>query len=365
MTKGLKDWFPVFKAGTHKDSKGREHTFTTSDLDKIVASYNSDQEAPCVIGHPEDDHPAFGWIESVKREGELLYAKCKDTVAEFEKAVKDGLYPNRSISINPNDFTINHLGFLGAVKPAIKGLGKIAFSQNDDIATFDFSAGLVDEISYNLRTIGSLFQKLREFLIEKYGIEETDKVLWAWDINNLLKDIDTEKGRLAFCEKFTEEIKLTTAKPTNEGKTEFSQADIDLKNQEIDTLKAENEKLKAETKRQEFSAFCDDLLGEGKMTPAQKTHALDFMSIMDNAGSFEFSEGGEKSAIEEFKTFLKSLPKQINFSEVAKGKAAGIADNSDPKELANKALEYKSSMAQKGIEISISEAVKKVKEGEN
>lgn len=300
MSKGLKDWFAVFKAGTHTDSKGREHTFTTSDLDKIIENYDSTksdfQEAPCVLGHPKSDDPAFGWIEDFKREGDTLYAKCKDVVAEFENAVKEGIYPNRSISLNP-DFTVNHIGFLGAVKPAVKGLGKIAFSQNEDEITFNFSDGLIDEIKEGITLV-------------------------------------------------------------NSQKNEFSQADIDLKNTEIDKLKAENEKLKTNERKTEYASFCEELADKGQMTPAQKEKILDFMELMYNAGEFEFSEG-KKSAVDEFKDFLSCLPKQVEFSEIATGNG-NPKDEENPEYLADKALAYQSEQAQKGINIPFEKAINSV-----
>ena len=47
-------------------------------------------EAPVVIGHPKDNAPAFGWVEELKTDGKLLYAKFKQLVPEFIEAVKKG-----------------------------------------------------------------------------------------------------------------------------------------------------------------------------------------------------------------------------------------------------------------------------------
>jgi len=112
------------------DSNGNTRTWTERDLDQIVNTYVPGyHEAPVVIGHPKDNSPAYGWIESIKREGNTLHAKLKDLVPEFMDMVKKGMFKKRSISIYP-DGSIRHLGFLGATPPAIKGLPDFSFSDS-------------------------------------------------------------------------------------------------------------------------------------------------------------------------------------------------------------------------------------------
>jgi hypothetical protein len=45
-------------------------------------------------------------------------------------------------------------------------------------------------------------------------------------------------------------------------------------------LKQELEKERAEKRKAEFNAFCDGLVSEGKLTPAQKALTVDFMEIL-------------------------------------------------------------------------------------
>ncbi len=120
-------WIAVFKTGRHTDSKGNEKTWTEGDLDRIAASYDArTHEAPVVIGHPRDNAPAYGWVEGLKRTGDTLWAKVKPTAAEFADWLKAGLFKKRSISLYP-DMTLRHVGFLGAMPPAVKGLPDFAF----------------------------------------------------------------------------------------------------------------------------------------------------------------------------------------------------------------------------------------------
>jgi hypothetical protein len=134
----MDQWIQVFRTGKHTDSEGKEKEWTGEDLDRIVAKYDPlVSEAPVVIGHPKDNAPAFGWVEDLKREGKILYAKLKDLVPEFVDMVRRGLFKKRSISLHP-DLTIRHIGFLGAMPPAIKGLEDIHFMGREEI-TINFS----------------------------------------------------------------------------------------------------------------------------------------------------------------------------------------------------------------------------------
>lgn len=132
-------WVEVFRAGDHTDSSGNSKNWTKDDLEKIVNQYNAKKhEAPVVVGHPKENAPAFGWVEALKTDGKVLFAKFKQLVPEFIEAVKKGMYKKRSISLYP-DFTLRHIGFLGAIPPAVKGLADIAFKETGEIKTMEFS----------------------------------------------------------------------------------------------------------------------------------------------------------------------------------------------------------------------------------
>ena len=135
----MSKWFEIFKSGTHTDSAGNVHTYTDQDLDTIASNYNPQHdEAPLVIGHPKSNEPAYGWVGEVKRFGNSLFAKAKSIVPEFEQSIKDGLFKKRSIALNP-DFSIRHIGFLGAVPPAVKGMQDLAFNSTDESLTIEIS----------------------------------------------------------------------------------------------------------------------------------------------------------------------------------------------------------------------------------
>lgn len=123
--------FQIFKTGRHTDMKGNTREWTVEDLDRIVASYKpAEHEAPIVIGHPSTDSPAFGWVEKLEREGDVLYAYPKEVHPEFEKLVEAGTYKNRSIALFP-DGRLRHIGFLGGTPPAVTGLKPVEFSAGE------------------------------------------------------------------------------------------------------------------------------------------------------------------------------------------------------------------------------------------
>ena len=56
----------------------------------------------------------------------------------FFHALKEGRYKKRSISLTPEG-KLRHIGFLGAAKPAVKGLADIQFtSPSSEVYEFDF-----------------------------------------------------------------------------------------------------------------------------------------------------------------------------------------------------------------------------------
>lgn len=129
-----------FRAGTHKPAGGASITFSDSDLTAIADAYSPRlHEAPIVVGHPRTDAPAYGWIESIVAKPDGLYAVPKQVNNEFADMVAQGAYKKVSAAFfmpnTPNNPTpgvpyLRHIGFLGAVPPAVKGLKPIEFSDD-------------------------------------------------------------------------------------------------------------------------------------------------------------------------------------------------------------------------------------------
>lgn len=136
--KGFDDWTPIFQGGKQTDSQGRVHDGNAL-IDKAISAFNPHiHEPPIVVGHPKSNAPAFGWVSALKKAGNTLYAKIKDVAPEFENLVKKGLFKKRSASFY-NDGTLRHVGFLGAMPPAIKGLADLKFNEGGETMTFEFN----------------------------------------------------------------------------------------------------------------------------------------------------------------------------------------------------------------------------------
>ena len=137
--KGFNDWIEIFRGGRQVDSRGNEHDGDVV-IDKALASFDPrEHEPPLTVGHPEDNSPAFGWVEGLKeavKDGvKVLMAKFRQVAPDFEDLVKQGLFKKRSASFYP-DGRLRHVGFLGAAPPAVKGLADMAFAEKGEFIAF-------------------------------------------------------------------------------------------------------------------------------------------------------------------------------------------------------------------------------------
>ncbi|TCO74284.1 hypothetical protein [Rhodovulum euryhalinum] len=128
----------VFRAGSFTDMTGGRQTINEATLREIASGYDREAApAPVVIGHPQTDTPAFGWVEALYVERGVLKATLEQTAAEFADAVKAGRFKKVSISLflpnaaanpKPGSFYLKHVGFLGAAAPAVSGLMPVKFA---------------------------------------------------------------------------------------------------------------------------------------------------------------------------------------------------------------------------------------------
>lgn len=125
----IEAWIEVFKTGTHTSMQGNTREYTIEDLDNMVDTYNNqtDEEryiAPVVVGHPVTSSPAWGWVDKLRRVGDVLEAFVTKVDEAFAEAVNAGRYERRSISLF-DDGLLEHVGFLGAAPPAVRGLAGV------------------------------------------------------------------------------------------------------------------------------------------------------------------------------------------------------------------------------------------------
>lgn len=140
----------IFKPGLHTASCGTTLNFTASDLSATVAAYNPTlHEAPLVIGHPQHNSPAAGWVQSLSATAEGLIATPQQIDPSFAEQLAAGRYKKISASfyhpIAPNNpvpgvYYLRHVGFLGAQPPAVKGLRPIELAEAEP-GVIHFSEG--------------------------------------------------------------------------------------------------------------------------------------------------------------------------------------------------------------------------------
>jgi hypothetical protein len=124
----------LLRAGTFPASPA-DLTLTAADLDGMARAYDPARYmAPVVIGHPENDHPAHGWVHSLRTDAAGLWADV-EILPELAAKIAAGQYravsaalwpPGATGNPSPGSWSLRHAGFLGAVPPAVKGLAPFA-----------------------------------------------------------------------------------------------------------------------------------------------------------------------------------------------------------------------------------------------
>ncbi len=258
----------IARTGTFTDSAGRAQTFSAADLDAIAASYDpATLEAPLVFGHPENNAPAYGWVTSLKREGEKLFAQFAQVPGAVRDLVAKGHYRYVSMSLMPDKKRLRHVGLLGAAVPAIEGLGPVQFEGTEEI-TINFSSS------------------------EETMDEDMKAMLEAMkgELARLKAELEAMKGQKAQAEKQAED----TA-------TEFAA----FKNALV--LKTRTDRVNA-------------LIKAGKLPPAQKEETLSFAAALaqvDVPVEFSAADGSRQQISPEERYFreLEARPVDERFSD--------------------------------------------------
>jgi hypothetical protein len=135
-------WVDGTPVGRHVDSEGDEVNIDIAFLEAVVANFEKTKhlhQPPAVIGHPTTTAPAYGYVAELRVNNGRLERRFSEVNSDFEEIVKSGAYKKRSDAfyLNPKIApaglvpALNHVGFLGAKAPAIKGIRDIDFSEDD------------------------------------------------------------------------------------------------------------------------------------------------------------------------------------------------------------------------------------------
>lgn len=337
---GLTDWFDVFRCGTHLDHSGKWRTFTEADIDKAIASYQSDS-APIVVGHPTLNAPAFGWIQQFRRQGPTLQARASRVADEFAELVKRGLYKNRSISFN-SDGTFRHVGFLGAAAPAVKGLEDIQFADKGEFITMDTAETVQTEQA-------AAQEQAEEVQAETEGQTAENKA-------------EEQSSRADAAPKTEPEVPLSNLESQQKQLQEtVKKLESHIKSLE-NALNVEQEK----NRKVEFAAYADELIRKGRLSPVAKAPLISTMESLFVSDQANFASP-ENSVLNQFKGLLNLvLPENatlyINYAAPSDD-CCHSAESLTPREVAIKARCLVDEQAAKGCCLDLGRAVRMVMEG--
>jgi hypothetical protein len=370
-------WKEVFKAGLHTDANGNEREWTEEDLNAIIEKYNNQlpderHDAPVVIGHPVNNSPAYAWVEQLKKNGDTIEAKFSQIDPQFEELIKEGRYKKVSIALYP-DMMLRHVGFLGAVPPAVKGLKDSEFSGEKQFISFgsekNAETKLSDSYANALQTQSdtnaikgkerkrniyySSSSKSENFEGGKTKSDTNQKLINFQGANmpeNYTKLFQDLLGWLN--ETFNEEIanqtaaqlevlknKYLTSQPDNTNQNgnqevssnQASNGDTTNGNTKNDNPKFEDSKefqelqkklelLERDNNDMKFNEYFKSQTG--RLVPAQKQIVkLAFDAVRTNNSGYQFAENGKMVSIngeELIKKLIESFPVQVEFNEIAR-----------------------------------------------
>lgn len=306
--------------GQYTDMNGNVVDVTPEYLGKLAANYDPAlHEAPLVIGHPETDAPAYGWVSAARVKGDKLEVQFADVEPQFEDMVRRGLFKKRSLKIyndpkkGPNGLApyIAHVGFLGAQPPAVKGLKNIQFSEAPGVeieiaGDINFSEGekpVDDKDKADLeKTIG---ERVSAFLKEKFGPKDDKGAATAFseaDVKRLVDDAVT-----AVEKKFT---------------TQLTEAEAKYKKLE-ETVGRQG----SSAQRASIVAFLDSVGAERILPVFKNSGVVEFMEslaaldskvelvTLAEEGGKQVEKRVEMKPLEWFQKFLKSLPAFVRLGE--------------------------------------------------
>lgn len=373
----MDEWDLVFRAGKHTDSSGNTRNWTTDDLDKIVCSFNpAVHEPPLVIGHPADNAPAFGWVAGIKRVGNGLYLKYKDVANEFKDWAAKKLFKKKSIAVYP-DGSLRHIGYLGAMPPAIKGLPDFAFADGDRQAvTYEFG-DWADEVEVGL------WRKFKNWMIGEKGADEAEKVIPEYDLSVLERKAyrpEPEQSNSLYNEPEEEGMKPeevqdlitkavgTTAAQFAENMKKVGETIKGLSEQ-VGNLQKQLTTERDGRLRAEFREFLMTPEMQQRVAEGSREATINQMMTLTSAEPVEFGEGAAKTtkpALDVYKQQLQALPTVVQFGEHATNDKVGDltkVGDMDVDTLAANARQFVESEAAAGRTVSYTDAVSHIKKG--
>ena len=268
----------IFKPGTFVSVEGAKITFSAADVAATAAAYDvAKHKAPLVVGHPKMDDPAYGHAATLSlSSSNVLLAEPINVDPAFADAVNNERWDSISASFwsptNPRNpvpgvFYLRHIGFLGAVPPAVPGLKQPSFADADD----------ADLITINFA------------------------------------DNQQEPAMQTELEKHQQKLKDEQASFADQQAAAQKRAD-DLAAREK-ALAAKEQKARED----EINSFAEGLVKSGKLLPREQTGMVAVLAALPTDQEVSFADGDGKTVTQPtadvLRDFLSKLPARVDFAE--------------------------------------------------
>lgn len=324
----------IFRAGRHVDMHGIEHHITSEHLARVASGYDAARhEAPLVIGHPKTNAPAYGWVRGLRMDGDLLLADVAELDPAFAESVNAGRYKKRSAAFllptspgnpTPGDYYLNHVGFLGAQAPAVKGLRDAQFADGVQLAEF------ASDRRWAFRDIANMLRRLRDWMVGREGLEKTDEILPTWQIDSLIEAAQPDNDPqpvFAAPDIASSASPDPTAAAFARRESELAQREAALAAREAEQLQRDQAAVaqQQQAREQSAAAFASSLVDGGLLLPRDAGVVAGLLVLLDEQPVAAFaSPDGEQQVqpAEALRAFLSALPKRLDYREKSAAETA-------------------------------------------
>ena len=329
---------------------------SAADLRDIADGYDTKaHEAPLTLGHPADNAPAYGWIKEAFVKGKSLFVAVDQIADQVAELVKRGAYKKVSVSLykpesaespTPGKWALRHVGLLGAVPPAIKGMRAIALSGGDvDVASIEQEQAARGGLGAKLlallkrdRTEDLTEADLIAALAAKLGAEDVggalDRKESREQTNRAIYLLEAVAGYLqismddlaALVRRAPEDEQFPTEEEeqmNDKDKARF--AELEKRNEELAAKNEELAKSQAEahlaSTRAGCEAFAEQQVAAGRVLPKDKAALIETLVALksrEDGGVVKFADGDETVDLCKWlQERIAGAPAQVDYSERA------------------------------------------------
>jgi hypothetical protein len=249
---------------------------------------------------------------------------------------------------------------------AVKGLKAVSFSEDEEYVTFDFT-----ETSWSFDIVARLFGRIRDYMIDKHGTEEADKIINPYQIDalkehaqNLENDASNDNSSSNYSEE-EQPPKKEADMPDDNKAAEFAeeQAKFKAEKEKFNKEKVEFSEKQATQRKSDNENFLDKQISSGRIAAGAKAETLAFMESLEDDEAVSFSEKTSETPLAHFKNMISAANPIIDFSEQTGDEnqdAAPAISDEDMKIMANDFME---SEKEKGRTFTLVQAINHLKKG--